>query len=34
MVAPTSHDVRRYLEAADYARAVEDAAARTRFRLA
>jgi hypothetical protein len=34
MVAPVSHDVRRYLEAADYGRAVEEAAARTRFRLA
>lgn len=33
MVAPVSHDVRRYLEAPDYGRAVEDAAARTRFRL-
>ena len=33
MVAPVSHDVRRYLEAPDYGRAVEDVAARTRFRL-
>jgi hypothetical protein len=34
LVAPISHDVRRYLEGEDYGRAVEDAAERTRFRLA
>jgi hypothetical protein len=34
MVAPVSHDVRRYLEAPEYAQAVEDVAARTRFRVA
>jgi hypothetical protein len=34
MVAPVSHDVRRYLEAADYRRAVDEAAERTRFRVA
>lgn len=33
MVAPVSHDVRRYLEAPDYGRAVEESAARTRFRV-
>jgi hypothetical protein len=33
MVAPASHDVRRYLEAPDYGRAVEDVAGRTRFRV-
>ncbi len=33
MVAPVSPDVRRYLEAADYRRATEEAAARLRFRV-
>ncbi len=33
MVAPVSHDVRRFLEAADYGRAVAEAAERTRFRV-
>jgi len=33
MVAPVSHDSRRYLDAADYRRAVDDAAARARFRV-
>jgi hypothetical protein len=33
MVAPISHDVRRYLDSAGYAAAVEDAASRTRFRV-
>jgi hypothetical protein len=33
MVAAISHDVRRYLDAADYGRGVEDVAARTRFKV-
>jgi hypothetical protein len=32
MVAPLSHDVRRYFESADYARAVEESAERVLFR--
>lgn len=33
MVAPVSHDVRRYLEATDFRRAVEETAGRTGFRV-